>query len=270
MATGRMLNKKISLNRLLDKLSSDTSRLAYTWAIPHLDRDGRMHGDPVVFKSIVFPRRQDITAKQIETLISEWQNIGLVIWYEANNELWLYFPTFRNNQAGMRYEREPESGIPSPEDGRNVAGSLPGNSPQKGTERNLKEENNGGPPEAEPPHDEQPEKSLEEQELELYNAIKESFESKHGQFDNYGKEGVAIKQLIAKCQIRAPDYPKDFAKQALETFWQLKQGRDKYWRGQPFLPSALNASGIWPRVLEEMRDMASDEFQEKIAEEVVF
>ncbi len=268
MATGRMLNKKISLNRLLDELSSDTSRLAYTWAIPHLDRDGRMHGDPVVFKSIVFPRRQDITTKQIKTLITEWQNIDLVVWYEANNELWLYFPTFRNNQSGMRYEREPESGIPSPEDGRIVAGSMPDNIPQKGIERNLKEKNNGGPLEADPPHDDQLIDDFEE--LKLYNAIKDSFESKHGQFDNYGKEGKAIKALITKCRIRTPDNPEDFAKQVLETFWQLRQGRDKYWRGQPFLPSALNASGIWPRVLEEMREVIPDEFQESIAEEIPF
>ncbi len=109
-----------------------------------------------------------------------------------------------------------------------------------------------------------------EEDIELYNAIKDSFESKHGQFDNYPKEGEAIYGLISKCRIRAPDYPEDFAKQVLETFWQLKQGRDKYWRGQPFLPSALNASGIWPRVLEEMREVIPDEFQEKIAEEIPF
>jgi len=109
-----------------------------------------------------------------------------------------------------------------------------------------------------------------EEDTELYNAILKSFESKHGQFDNYGKEGAAIKQLITKCRIRAPDDTAAFTLSAINTFWQLKQGRDKYWRGQPFLPSALNASGIWPRVLEEMRDMVPDEFQEKIAEEVIF
>ncbi len=109
-----------------------------------------------------------------------------------------------------------------------------------------------------------------EEDIELYNAIKDSFESKHGQFDNYPKEGEAIYGLINKCRIRAPDNPEDFAKQVLETFWQLKQGRDNYWRGQPFLPSALNASGIWPRVLEEMRETEPDTFQEKIAEEVEF
>jgi hypothetical protein len=37
-------------------------------------------------------------------------------------------------------------------------------------------------------------------------------------------------------------------------FWELKIGKDRFWKSQPFLPSALNAGGIFDRVLETFRD----------------
>jgi hypothetical protein len=52
-------------------------------------------------------------------------------------------------------------------------------------------------------------------------------------------------------------------------FWRLKSGNDKFWSGQPFLPSTLNASGIWDRVLESMRrDEMPEEVRAIIAGEI--
>ncbi len=89
----------------------------------------------------------------------------------------------------------------------------------------------------------------------LYHAVEESFLSRNdGKFSNYGKEGKAIHALIGKARARAPDNTGPFLQTMLEAFWQLKQTGNAFWQGQPFLPSALNASGIWDRVLETMRN----------------
>lgn len=119
MASGRIINKKICVNRVINEvLSSDTCRLAFTWTIPYLDRDGRVNGDPSVLRSMVFPRRKDITDEQMEGFIKEWAENGLVLWYEADGDKWIQFPKFRTNQPHLRYERESESTIPGPEYGR--------------------------------------------------------------------------------------------------------------------------------------------------------
>jgi len=120
-----MLQKRISLNKAVNDLSGDTSRLMFTWTIAHLDQYGRIHGDPSVLKSLVFPRRADVTEEDVQTYIREWVERGLVVWYEASGERWLQFPAFKRNQPGMRADREPESGIPAPEDGKHVDGSVP-------------------------------------------------------------------------------------------------------------------------------------------------
>jgi hypothetical protein len=89
----------------------------------------------------------------------------------------------------------------------------------------------------------------------LFKMIEAAFLSKNDdKFSNYGKEGKAINGLIAKAKARAPDGEAAFLVSMLDGFWKLKCSSDKFWHGQPFLPSALNASGIWDRVLETMRN----------------
>lgn len=38
----------------------------------------------------------------------------------------------------------------------------------------------------------------------------------------------------------------------IETFYNLTKSQDRYWSGQPFLPSILSSGGIWPRVKLEV------------------
>jgi hypothetical protein len=93
--------------------------------------------------------------------------------------------------------------------------------------------------------------------LELYNSIHKAFLSRNGdRFTNYGKEGKAIKEIIKKARIRSPDAYDDLIRQMMEKLWELKSSGDRFWSKQPFLPSSLNAAGIWDRVLEEFRDAA--------------
>jgi hypothetical protein len=88
----------------------------------------------------------------------------------------------------------------------------------------------------------------------LYHGIERGFlQHNGGKFTDYGKEGKAIQGLIEKARARDKDNAKDLLVSVCAAFWKLKQGTDKFWQGQPFLPSALNASSIWDRVLESMR-----------------
>lgn len=90
----------------------------------------------------------------------------------------------------------------------------------------------------------------------LYHSIEKSFLSKNGDaFTNYGREGKAIHGLIEKAKVRLPNSPETFLLNMMNQFWKMKCNGDPFWHGQPFLPSTLNADGIWDRVLEKMRSI---------------
>ena len=111
MARGRFLEKDISLNEKVDKLSDDTARLLYTWLIPHLDYEGKMYADPIVFRSIVVPRR-NISLKKIEKYLKEFEKCGLIFRYFVENNCYLICKNFEKHQPGLRKDRESESQIP--------------------------------------------------------------------------------------------------------------------------------------------------------------
>ena len=113
MAEGRMLRRKIALDKRLAQLSSDRSRLFFTWCIPFLDVEGRMTGDPEVVKAMVFPLLKSFTAKTIEQDIADCADFGLVRAYAVHGERYLYFPGFNKNQQ-LRRDREAASVIPPP------------------------------------------------------------------------------------------------------------------------------------------------------------
>ncbi len=144
MAHGRILSKDICDDKRVNDLSSDICRLAFSWAITHLDRDGRMAGDPAVVKSKVFPRREDISTEQMAAFITEWRDKGLVVWYEAEGDRWLFFPRFRKHQPGLRYEQEAPSRIPSPPGERRDNGVTTVKQLPNGREGNISKENTGG------------------------------------------------------------------------------------------------------------------------------
>lgn len=103
---------------------------------------------------------------------------------------------------------------------------------------------------------------------ELYQAINQAFLAKNdNRFTNYPKEAAGIKGIIEKAKKRNPEDPEAMVKAMMESLWKLKTGRDKFWSGQPFLPSTLNAAGVWDRVLETLRtETADDSFSKILAE----
>lgn len=117
MAQGRFVSSRICRDKRVHDLSDDTSRLGFTWLITHLDCEGRVDGDPAIVKSLVFPRREDITAQQMEAYIQEWANTGMVVWYESHGDRYIWYPNFEDHQIGLRKDRESPSRIPPPPDG---------------------------------------------------------------------------------------------------------------------------------------------------------
>lgn len=146
MARGRMITNLICRDKAVHELSNDTCRLAFTWLITFADCDGRVYGDPAIIRSMLFPRREDVTIDQMAGYIEEWAVAGLVYWYECENDQWILFPKFEKNQPGLRKDREPDSDIPEydADNCRIIAGSVPEECPVKRREVKLKEEKRKG------------------------------------------------------------------------------------------------------------------------------
>jgi len=111
MARGRFISKEISLDEKVDALSDDTCRLLFTWLIPHLDCEGRMHGDATTVKSIVFPRRK-ISAQRLEKYLKELEKDELILRYSVNGNQYLWMKNFEKHQIGLRKNQEAQSQIP--------------------------------------------------------------------------------------------------------------------------------------------------------------
>ena len=112
MAKGRFISKEISLDKRVNELSDGFSMVGFTWLITHADREGRTYGDPAIVKSLIFPRRPDITIEMVAGYIQEWADSGLIILYESGCDAYIEFPNFEKHQIGLRKERESPSSIP--------------------------------------------------------------------------------------------------------------------------------------------------------------
>lgn len=113
MPRGRFISREISLDEKVNALSDDTARLLFTWLIPHLDCEGRLHGDPTTVKSIVFPRRT-ISVRKVEKYLEEIAKKGLILRYSVDGNDYLLAPHFEKHQVGLQKSKEAQSQIPPP------------------------------------------------------------------------------------------------------------------------------------------------------------
>lgn len=114
MAEGRFISKSISTSGQLKRVSLEADFL-FGRMIPHADRDGRLDGDPDVVKAMAVPLRGEFTPELISTCLSELDAVGLIEWYEVDQEKVVWFPGFREHQRGMKPERERASRLKSHE-----------------------------------------------------------------------------------------------------------------------------------------------------------
>ena len=126
MARGRFISKETALDKRVNELSDDTCRFAWVMLIANADVNGNMHGDPIVVRSMLFPRRKDVSGEQMAGYIDEWKEKCLVIEYEGDDgDVYLHLKNFDKHQVGLRKNRE-EAQFPNmPEDGGKDAGELP-------------------------------------------------------------------------------------------------------------------------------------------------
>ena len=142
MARGRMLNATIAKDKPLNDLSIEAEYI-YLKAIPHLDRDGLINGDPGLLWSDICPRRKELIPR-MEELVNELIASGLVIAYHCvtDGDTVLFFRGFKKNQGGMRYDREaPSRFSPPPGYYRTANGLFPVDTADGGGQ------NDGGAPE---------------------------------------------------------------------------------------------------------------------------
>jgi hypothetical protein len=108
-----MLNNSVSLSLKFNQLPDDTCRLLATWIIAHLDKNGVFYGQAVSVKSLVFPHRADIAVEQVEGYLQAMEQAGLIRRFAVKGVLWQWWPTFADNQVGLRAARE-SSDYPAP------------------------------------------------------------------------------------------------------------------------------------------------------------
>jgi hypothetical protein len=108
MPAGRFLSKTVANDKSLNRLSWQ-AQAVYMMAIPHLDRDGLITGEPLLLMAQVAPLRAAELMSSMADLIQEWIAAELVVLYHDpdNGQPVLFFPGFLNHQRlGANYARE--------------------------------------------------------------------------------------------------------------------------------------------------------------------
>lgn len=112
MAKGRFLSKSISESLQVARLKSDSTRLLFTWMIPHADCEGRIIADPRYIKGIVLTFLNHSLGDIAEMLL-DLHAEKLIQLFDVDGETHAEFPKFNEHQQGLRKEREAKSKIPS-------------------------------------------------------------------------------------------------------------------------------------------------------------
>jgi hypothetical protein len=113
MARGRMIAATVADDKRFNELPIDAA-LVYLMAIPQLDRDGLILGEPTTLWGQVCRRRVDLIPRMAD-IIAAWIAAELVTAYKTNDgDTILYFTGFQKNQAMTHYDREAASRFPCP------------------------------------------------------------------------------------------------------------------------------------------------------------
>ena len=113
MPEGRILLKAISQSKKLSRLKTDGARLLYSWIIPQVDINGCFSGDAHVINSIVFTRLGR-SVETIEEYLQDLEGQKLILRYEANGDIFILVPNFKEKQPKLRPDHEAKPTIPLP------------------------------------------------------------------------------------------------------------------------------------------------------------
>lgn len=108
-----MIASTVADDKRFNELPIDAA-LVYLMAIPQLDRDGLILGEPGALWGQVCRRRSDLMPR-MEAIIAAWLVSGLVTAYKnEDGDTILHFVGFQKNQAMTHYDREAASRFPCP------------------------------------------------------------------------------------------------------------------------------------------------------------
>jgi len=113
MPQGRILLKSISTSKKMPILKTDGARLLYTWLIAHVDVNGCFSGDAEVVKGKVFTKLHK-SKKSVAGYLQDLADVGSIILYETNGEIFLHVPDFVEKQPSLNPDREAKPVIPPP------------------------------------------------------------------------------------------------------------------------------------------------------------
>ena len=105
--------KRICQSRKLAALKTDGARLLYTWLIPNVDVNGCFSADPQVLKGQIFTRLNK-PLKMIAKYLQNLADVGLVVIYKADKDIFLCIPDFADNQHYLNPDSEAKIAIPPP------------------------------------------------------------------------------------------------------------------------------------------------------------
>lgn len=125
MPDGRFLSKTVATDEPLNRLTWQ-AQAVYMMTVPHLDRDGLITGHPLLLLAQVAPLRAAELVGIMPGIIQEWIDADLVMCYQSDDQLALFFPGFLKHQRLPHYDREtPSRFAPPPGHERTDQGLVP-------------------------------------------------------------------------------------------------------------------------------------------------
>src|SRR5690606_4714361 len=129
MARGRMINRKVATSEKVAAYGDEYGPWALVFhhrLIAFLDVNGCCRADPYWLKAEIFPRVSGITPEDCRRFAAGLVKHGLAVLYEVAGMPYLHMPGFREEQVGLRVDREsPE--VPVPEGFDPSSGKFPAN-----------------------------------------------------------------------------------------------------------------------------------------------
>lgn len=122
-----MLNRSISTDDKVAALGDDTGPIGLVFhhrLIAFLDMNGNVRADPYWLKGTVMPRVSGCSPEVCRKLAAKLEEHELAVSYEVGGMPYLHFPRFRENQVGLRWQRESPD-VPVPEGFDATTGALP-------------------------------------------------------------------------------------------------------------------------------------------------
>lgn len=127
MARGRMLNRKVSISQKVAQLEEVAGPYALVFhhrLIAFLDKNGNCRAEPYWLKGEIMPRVAGCSPEDCRTYVAGLVEVGLAVLYEVDGMPYLHMPGFREEQVGLRTDRESPD-VPVPQGFDEKAGALP-------------------------------------------------------------------------------------------------------------------------------------------------